>query len=86
VQALGEEGNDYVLIEAGVSPNWSGRTRTLLLFKKKDQVVEQKDKETADEEEQDGMLIDIKPVRTDPDDKYVPTDVARLLVGDTNPA
>lgn len=86
MQALGEEGNDYVLIEAGVSPNWSGRTRTLLLFKKKDQVVEQKDKETADEEEQDGMLIDIKPVRTDPDDKYAPTDVARLLVGDTNPA
>jgi hypothetical protein len=78
VQALGEEGNNYVLIEAGVSPNWSGRTRTLLLFKKKD-------KETADTEEQDssvdGMLIDIKPVRTDPDDKYVPTDVARLLAG-----
>jgi hypothetical protein len=85
VQALGEEGNNYVLIEAGVSPNWSGRTRTLLLFKKKDQVVDQKDKETADNEEQDssvdGMLIDIKPVRTDPDDKYVPTDVARLLAG-----
>ena len=86
MQALGEEGNGYVLIEAGVSPNWSGRTRTLLLFKKKDQVADQKDKETADEEEQDGMLIDIKPVRTDPDDKYVPTDAARLLVGDTNPA
>lgn len=69
LQSLGDEGNEFTLVEAGVSPNWSGRTRTLLLFKRQ----ERKDKEVAEGEEvspQHGMLVDIKPVRTDPDDKY----------------
>jgi len=71
LEALGEEGKSYVLVEAGVSPNWSGRTRTLLLFKKKAVAEDEADEEEEEKgDANEGMLVDIKPVRTDPDDKF----------------